>query len=149
MKYLLFIILVFLGCGESSTTEIPAKANVEKVIANGLENSYNFAVTINSDETGCDQYADWWEVIKADGTLVYRRILFHSHPSEQPFTRLGGGVSILKDDKVYIRAHLNNKGYGGDVFVGSIKDGFTLATTVPEFSKDIESLKPLPNGCAF
>lgn len=152
MKYLLIFTILFLGCGESNTQKIEpesARANVKKVTIQGNQNNYTFSVTLHSDETGCKQYTDWWEVLKADSTLVYRRILIHSHPDEQPFTRSGSSIDILEDEKVYIRAHMNNKGYTGDVFVGSVKNGFSLASNPPNFAKEIEIQKPLPDGCAF
>jgi len=67
-------------------------ARVTKVTVSGEANNYNFSVTIASPDTGCDQYADWWEVFTEDGVLIYRRILAHSHVTEQPFTRSGGAV---------------------------------------------------------
>ena len=67
-----------------------AIAAVEDVSVSGDPGRYQFAVTIRSDETGCDQYADWWEVVSESGDLLYRRILAHSHVDEQPFARSGG-----------------------------------------------------------
>jgi len=79
------------------------QAAVIGVSITGAEQNYTFSVTIESPDTGCDQYADWWEVFTADGVLVYRRILGHSHVDEQPFTRSGGILAIGGDDFVYIR----------------------------------------------
>ncbi len=159
MKFILLLALVFIGCTSSSisnkdnnkTENITAtvKADVKHISATGTENNYNFSVTVKSDETGCAQYADWWEVLKQNGTLIYRRVLFHSHPSEQPFTRSGGSIDIKEDEKVYIRVHMNNKGYTGNIFFGSVKDGFALADDKPTFSYSIETEAPLPDGCAF
>lgn len=49
---------------------------------------------MRSPDRDCGLYADWWEVVGEDGRLLYRRILMHSHPDEQPFTRPGGPVAI-------------------------------------------------------
>jgi len=122
-----------------------AKADVIAVLASNM----NFLVTIKSDETGCAQYANWWEVLDKNGKLIYRRILFHSHPNEQPFTRSGGPVRILKNEKVYIRVHMNNTGYGGSVFAGSPKNGFKKIKNPPIFSKSIEKQSPQPRKCWF
>ena len=125
------------------------QANVTAVTIQGSEGAYRFAVTLKSDETGCAQYADWWEVLSEKGELLYRRILVHSHPDMQPFTRSGGSVKIKADDIVYVRAHMNKLGYVGDVFYGTVNVGFTRVKKVPHFNKLIEKQKPLPNGCAF
>ena len=124
------------------------RADVTKVTVSG-EGSYRFNVTLKSDETGCAQYADWWEVLDSKGRLLYRRILFHSHPNDQPFTRSGGTVPLEPESMVYVRGHMNKRGYAGDVFAGSIAHGFKKAEKVPVFPKSIETQKPLPNGCAF
>ena len=109
----------------------------------------NFSATIKSDETGCAQYANWWEVLNKNGKLIYRRILFHSHPEEQPFTRSGGPVRILKNEKVYIRARMNTVGYRGSVFIGNLTNGFKKIKNPPIFSKNIEKQNPQPGKCWF
>jgi hypothetical protein len=51
-------------------TEGSATMNVADVISvdvSGNEGAYQFSVGIRSPDTGCDQYADWWEVITGDG----------------------------------------------------------------------------------
>ena len=122
---------------------------VIKVEFSGEENAYTFNVTIASPDTGCDQYADWWEVIDLDGNLIFRRILAHSHVNEQPFSRSGGAVDIAATTEVYVRAHMNNLGYGSAVQKGSIANGFTPATLDVDFAKTLQEQEPLPDGCDF
>ena len=124
-------------------------ANVTAVKTSGDEGAYRFAVTLKSTETGCAQYADWWEVLSEKGALLYRRILVHSHPDTQPFTRSGRAVNIKKYDILYVRAHMNKLGYVGDVFKGSVAKGFKHATELPTFPQKLEKQSPLPRGCAF
>jgi hypothetical protein len=125
------------------------QANVTAVSTKGVESSYHFSVTIESNETGCDQYANWWEVLNKNGELLYRRILLHSHQNMQPFTRRGGYVKIKKDDIVYVRAHMNKLGYVGDVFKGSVEDGFKKVEKAPDFDKKIETQAPLASSCLY
>ena len=61
------------------TGQSDESASVTAVSVTGASGSYKFGVTIESPDAGCDQYADWWEVIRSDGSLVYRRILALSH----------------------------------------------------------------------
>ena len=148
MNRCMMICLVLVGMAMMSEAA-EMRADVIKVTANGNGGHYGFYVTLASDETGCEQYADWWEVLDSKGRLLYRRILFHSHPNDQPFTRSGGTVPLEPESMVYVRGHMNKRGYAGDVFAGSIAHGFKKAEKVPVFPKSIETQKPLPNGCAF
>ncbi len=124
-------------------------ADVVSVAISGSPNAYQFSTTISSPDTGCLQYADWWEVITEDGRLLYRRILLHSHVTEQPFTRSGGPIEIDPDTIVIIRAHLNPAGYGGQALRGSPQAGFELHKLEPGFAADLEISSPLPAGCDF
>ncbi len=156
---LLFPFLVYTSsCKEDNTamtdnngpdTNDSTEAEIVSVSVAGDENSYTFSVGIKSPDTGCGQYADWWEVISEDGALIYRRILAHSHVNEQPFIRSGGPVAVLQNQIVYIRAHMNNSGYGETVFKGSIADGFAKTQLDKSFASALETTAPLPNGCAF
>ena len=38
-------------------------AAVTAVTATGAPGTYTFSVTVESPDTGCAQYADWWEVL--------------------------------------------------------------------------------------
>jgi len=125
------------------------QAVISNVEISGSENNYSFSVTIKSPDTGCEQYADWWEVFDRDGNLIYRRILGHSHVSEQPFTRSGGPVKISKDQFIYVRAHMNPLGYGTYVFGGTVENGLQQEVIDKNTAADLENAAPLPTGCAF
>lgn len=124
-------------------------ADVVAVQVSGSPGAYSFNVTVKSPDTGCQQYADWWEVLSEDGRLLYRRVLFHSHVGEQPFTRDGGPVPIQPETVVWVRAHMNTSGYGGEALKGSVKSGFKPAVPEAGFASGVARQPPLPDGCAF
>lgn len=77
-------------------------------------NSWRFDVTLKSNDRGWDYYADAFEVLTPDGTLLGRRILYHPHETEQPFTRELTGVKIPPEVKsVVVRARHKPRGYDG------------------------------------
>jgi len=122
-------------------------ADVTAVEINGNPGDYTFSVTVRSPDTGCEQYADWWEVVSPDGTdLIHRRILAHPHTNEQPFTRSGGPVVVRPDSTVVVRAHLNDAGYGGQALRGTVADGFSKVDLPDEFGAEIEEASP---DCGF
>jgi len=127
----------------------PRGADVTAVQVSGSPGSYSFDVTVRSPDTGCSQYADWWEVLGVDGTLLYRRVLFHSHVGEQPFTRDGGPVPVQAETVVWVRAHMSTTGYGGAALKGSVKTGFKPAALDAGFAAGATKQQPLPDGCAF
>lgn len=124
-------------------------ADVLSVEVSGDPQAYNFSVQVSSPDTGCQQYADWWEVVSLDGELLYRRILLHSHAGEQPFTRSGGPVPIQADTQVWVRAHMNTGGYGGQAMKGSPQSGFQAGQPPANFASDLKNQPPLPEDCAF
>ena len=139
------------GCSrvnESQTLLAQAIAEVTKVEATGQPNNYTFSVTIDSPDTGCDRYADWWEVITPQGELIYRRVLLHSHVDEQPFTRRGV-VAIQPEDDVIVRVHMFSDGYSPQAQQGSIQSGFIKVTLPQEGANNLKSVEPLPKNCAF
>jgi len=138
-----------IGMEEEMGETTDGVAQVTSVMVTGADGGYTFNVTISSPDLGCQQYANWWEVIDLDGNLLYRRILAHSHVDEQPFTRSGGPVTISENTEVYIRAHMNTTSYGSKVFKGSVADGFTSDNLDVEFAKGLEEVAPLPANCAF
>lgn len=130
-------------------TPKPKFADVLSINVTGESGSYQFAVEVSSPDTGCEQYADWWEVLSEDGQLLYRRVLLHSHVSEQPFTRSGGPVKIKADTVVFVRAHMNTVGYGGLLMVGTAQGGFNPVDVETGFGSRLERVPPLPEDCAF
>lgn len=126
-----------------------ALADVVSVAVSGSPGAYYFNVGVRSAETGCRQYADWWEVVSEDGRLLYRRVLAHSHVDEQPFARDGGPVPIQPSTVVWVRAHMNPGGYGGVAFKGSPQAGFRAMPLAREFAAGLAASAPLPDGCAF
>lgn len=124
-------------------------ANVLSVKVTGSPQAYQFLVEISSPDKGCNQYADWWEVLSQDGDLIYRRILLHSHVDEQPFARSGGPVPIATEAVVLVRAHMSPGGYGGSVLRGTVRDGFQPVEITPDFASDLEHQAPQPEDCAF
>ena len=87
------------------------------------QRSCGFSVTVRHDDEGWDHYADRWEVLTLDETVLGTRVLAHPHQKEQPFTRSLRNVRIPDDAKsVIIRAHDSVHGFGGlEVYV-SIPD---------------------------
>ena len=84
-------------------------------------NIYRFDVTLKHADTGWDHYADKWEVVAPDGTVLGTRVLAHPHVNEQPFTRSLGGVKIADGiDKVVIRGGDSVHGLGGIEFTVTI-----------------------------
>ena len=137
---------------ETTANEVTSQSGlpaVTSVVVTGESGNYSFGVTIESPDTGCNQYADWWEVIRADGSLVYRRILAHSHVDEQPFTRSGSPVSVASDEEIIVRAHMNNSGYGEQVISGSVEQGLFTESLDTTFATELETASPLPESCAF
>ncbi len=134
---------------EEQSGELEGTVIVDEVQFNGTEGNYTFSVTLSSPDTGCEQYADWWEVVGEDGKLLYRRVLGHSHVNEQPFLRSGGPIEISEEAIVVVRAHMNNSGYGINGMMGSIKDGFEKFDIEKDFAKNLENDAPQPPKCAF
>jgi hypothetical protein len=129
---------------------VVAYADVIEVAVSGSEGAYQFAVTVSSPDTGCDQYADWWEVAsEGSDELLYRRILANSHVDEQPFERSGGPVVIDESTVVVVRAHMSTGGFGGASLRGSVAGGFEAFQPELSFKAARGSVDSLPDGCAF
>ena len=75
---------------------------------------YQFSVTVLHRDEGWDHYADKWDVVAPDGTVLGTRTLLHPNEEEQPFTRSLDGVKISGTvQNVIIRAHDSTHDYGG------------------------------------
>jgi len=84
-----------------------------KIIKEGT-GTYRFDVSVRHGDEGWKHYADGWDVVAPDGTVLGTRELAHPHENEQPFTRSLAGVSIPEGvDQVTLRAHDSVHGNGG------------------------------------
>lgn len=89
---------------------------VKAVVKQTGERTYHFDVSVAHTDTGWDHYADKWDVVAPDGTVLGTRILHHPHINEQPFTRSLSGVAIPATiDHVMIQAHDSIHEYGGKI----------------------------------
>ncbi len=81
------------------------------------ERRYSFGVTVRHADEGWDHYADAWDVVAPDGTVLGTRTLYHPHVAEQPFTRSLSGVQVPAGiTEVIVRAHDKVHGLGGKEF---------------------------------
>ena len=73
---------------------------------------WDIQVTLQHADTGWDHYADRWRVVDSSGQVLAKRVLYHPHVDEQPFTRGLSGVSLPTGaDKLYVEAHDNVHGW--------------------------------------
>jgi len=114
MRIFSFAILFFLFIVNQSSA---GEADVVKVkVVNENGRSYRFNVTVSHDDTGWKHYADKWDVLAPDGSVLGTRTLLHPHVEEQPFTRSLSGVQVPEGiTEISVRAHDLVHGYGGKV----------------------------------
>jgi hypothetical protein len=87
--------------------------------------TWTFTVTIFHPDKGWEDYADGWDVVLPDDTVVkpdpdspFTRLLLHPHDTEQPLTRSQSGIVIPAAVKqVTVRAHDLIDGFGGQEVV--------------------------------
>lgn len=95
------------------------EADVEGATATrSADGAWRFDVTVRHADEGWSHYANRWDVLAPDGTVLGTRTLLHPHENEQPFTRSLSGVSIPDGVKtVTIRANDSVHGEGGREFI--------------------------------
>ena len=87
--------LAVVACLAAATAATAGEADVVAVkVRPAGAGVYGFDVTVLSKDTGWDYYAERFEVVAPDGTVLGTRVLFHPHETEQPFTRELDGVRI-------------------------------------------------------
>ncbi|WP_349368980.1 hypothetical protein [Salinarimonas sp.] len=92
--------------GEADVVDVVVRATGDGV--------YAFDVTVRHADEGWDHYADRFEIVAPDGTVLGTRVLAHPHVTEQPFTRSLSGVAIPASmSEVTVRAHDGVHGLGG------------------------------------
>ena len=103
----LIVLLLGLGAGaRAGQVEI-----VDAVLVRDAA-SWNASVTLRHADTGWKHYADAWRVVDAEGRELGKRVLYHPHVKEQPFTRSLHGIAIPPGTRfVWIEAHDNVHGW--------------------------------------
>ena len=96
-------------------TALAGEADVEAVeVTPQSGGTYRFDVTVRHADEGWEHYADRWDVVGEDGTLLGTRVLHHPHVDEQPFTRSASGIAVPDGaTHVVVRAHDKVHGPGG------------------------------------
>jgi hypothetical protein len=77
--------------------------------------SIGFEVTVQQAGNGWDHFANAWEVLASDGSVLATRTLLHPHSDEQPFALAYGRIPD-RVSEVVMRAHDSLHGHGGKVF---------------------------------
>ena len=128
LSFLLGIGLLFLAACQTptpsptSTSSGMGNADVTHVKAvQAADSTWTFHVTVSHPDTGWEDYADGWDVLTPEGTVLkpdpespFTRLLLHPHVDEQPFTRSQSSIAIPEDvTQVRVRAHDLVDGFGG------------------------------------
>jgi len=108
-------LILALGCWLCAGVASAGQAHVLKAeIERQADGLFVISATLRHEDTGWGHYADRWEVIGPQGQLLGKRVLWHPHVEEQPFSRSLSGIRIQSTDTwVKIRAHDSMHGYGG------------------------------------
>lgn len=123
VSVLLIAVAVVLAVPVGAQSETPGNADVTSVRAvQTSEGAWTFYVTVSHPDTGWEDYADGWDVVLPDGTVIkpdeskpFTRHLLHPHVDEQPFTRSQSGIRVPSGvTKVTVRAHDIVDGWGGE-----------------------------------
>ena len=77
------------------------------------DGTWRVSATIRHADEGWDHYADAFEVLAPDGTVLETRTLHHPHVEEQPFTRSVGVAVPDGVDRLTVRARDSVHGLGG------------------------------------
>jgi len=113
-----FLALSFAGLATLSTTA--AYAGEADVVGGSItalgDGRYRIDATVRHADVGWDHYADRWDVVGPDGTILGVRELAHPHENEQPFTRsltleIPAGIAT-----VTLQANDSVHGLGGETF---------------------------------
>jgi hypothetical protein len=108
------ILLSVLAVSSFLVTSQLCASEVEIVNVHFIKKGKTWTVrtTLRHNDTGWDHYADGWRVVDEEGNELGKRVLFHPHEHEQPFTRSLSGLTIPPGvQTVYIEARDNVDGW--------------------------------------
>lgn len=96
----------------------PTFANEADVLSATIKETapgvYTITAEVEHEDEGWDHYANAWQVLGPDGTVIATRELAHPHMNEQPFIRSLSGVKIPEGvTEVTIRARDLVHEFGG------------------------------------
>ena len=66
---------------------VAGEADIIDASAQRVGDQWRISATIRHADTGWDHYANGFEIVGPDGTVLGTRVLYHPHVEEQPFTR--------------------------------------------------------------
>ncbi|NIS80958.1 MAG: hypothetical protein GTO14_12280 [Anaerolineales bacterium] len=100
------------------------EANILSVSIEDLgEGQFRFDVTMLHDDDGeAPEFADGWQVEDLDGNLLGRRVLLHSHGTQE-FTRSETITIPSSVTTVIVRGHDMRHGYGGQAMRVDLASG--------------------------
>ena len=103
------LLLAGLGYAQADAVQI----QYVKLAKNGP--GWRFSVTLKHADSGWKHYADAWRIVDKKGKQLGKRVLYHPHVDEQPFTRSLGAVRIPDKTRViYVEAHDKVHGWSKD-----------------------------------
>ena len=88
-RWIVIVLLLATGGAWAGEADI-----VDVQVSRSVDGTWRFDVAVRHADTGWDHYADAFEVVAPDGTVLGTRTLLHPHVDEQPFTRSLSGVAI-------------------------------------------------------
>jgi len=104
------------ACALAALPQLAGAGEADVVAARAVcaERVCRFFVTVRHADEGWKHYADRYEVLAPDGSVLATRVLQHPHVEEQPVTRRLDGVRIPAGiARVRVRAHDLVHGHGG------------------------------------
>jgi hypothetical protein len=113
-----------LGLALAAGTARAGEANVLDVtLEREPGGTWRVSATVQHADEGWEHYANRWDVLAPDGTVLGTRELAHPHVDEQPFTRSLTGVAIPEEvDRITVRAHDSVHGFGGAEASAAVPD---------------------------
>ena len=112
--------VIFAGIVLTAIATAAAAGEADVIAAEATDEGggrYSFSATLKHADEGWKHYANAWEVVTPDGTVLGTRTLYHPHVDEQPFTRSLSGVAVPPGVReVIIRATDSVHGQGGREF---------------------------------
>ncbi len=109
------VIALVLAVGFSPLPGLAGEADVEKVaIEKSSDGRYRIDVTVRHGDEDWKHYADRWEMVAPDGTVLGRRTLFHPMSVNSPSRGSLSRIIIPRSVKrVTLRAHDKIHKFGG------------------------------------